>query len=39
MAIVTLGLLATLCLRHSITKRMGGAMVALYAAYTLWLFV
>jgi cation:H+ antiporter len=39
MAIVTLGLLATLCLRHSITKRMGCAMVALYAAYTLWLFV
>jgi cation:H+ antiporter len=39
MGLVTLGLLAVLYLRHSITKQMGGLMVAGYAAYTIWLFV
>ncbi len=39
MGMVTLGLLAILYLRHSITKQMGGLMVTGYAAYLLWLFV
>ncbi len=39
MGVVTLGLLAVLYLRHSITKQMGAAMAAAYAAYTLWLFL
>ncbi len=39
MAAVTLALLIVLYMRDSITKRMGGAMVGVYAAYILWLFV
>ena len=38
MVAVTLALLVILYMRHSITKAMGGAMVGLYAIYTIWLF-
>lgn len=39
MGIVTLGLVAVLFLRHSITRQMGAAMVAAYFAYTAYLFI
>ena len=39
MVVTTLALAALLFARNSITKQMGCVMVALYAAYTLWLFM
>ena len=39
MALLTLGTFAYLLLRKSVPRVVGGVMVALYCAYTLWLFV
>lgn len=39
MVLLTLGVLVYLLVRNSVSRAVGGAMVAAYCAYTLWLFV